>query len=181
MHNKTQRLLTLFCIFLIANNGVDLVFIHLLIMWFFFELPIFVFYSVGYWVICLVLICKTSSEYWILGWIWTCVAQTPLSWRSLLSQLQGVLLAESHQLSGPSGMVSEVKSHVAQSHILTTVTDSQRLSRWLKGLKVQPFWPNRIQSWQAPCGVNQSCSLGLCCSELLPWPNPRSFPCIHRD
>lgn len=84
----------------------------------------------------------------MLGWIWTCVAQTPLSRRTLSSQLQGVLLAESRQLSGPSGMVSEVKSHVAQSHIFTTVTDSQRLTWWLKGLKVQPFWPNRIRSWQ---------------------------------
>ena len=46
-------------------------------------------------------------------------------------------------------MVSEVKSHIAQSHILTTVTDSQRLTWWKKGLKVQPFWPNRIWSWQA--------------------------------
>lgn len=84
-----------------------------------------------------------------MGWIRTCVAQIPLSRRSLLSQLQGVLLAESLQLSASSGMVSEVKSHIAQSHILTTVTDSQRLTWWKKGLKVQPFWPNRIWSWQA--------------------------------
>lgn len=164
MHNKTQRLLILFCIFVVANNGVELVLIHLLITWLFCELPTFVFYSVGYWVICLVLICKSSSYYWILGWIWTCVAQTPLS-RKTLFQLQGVLLAESPQLSGPSGMVSEVKSHVAQSHILTTVTDSQRLTWWKKGLKIQPFWPNRIRSRQAILPLE----LPVWSTRVVPW------------
>lgn len=116
MHTQTKRLLILVCIFLVANNGWACFYTFVDNLWFFCELPTFVFYSIGYWVVFYWFVKACYNIEYCDGCGDVRPTQTTPSRRGLLPQLQKVLLAESLQLSCPSGMASAAKPPSSKSH-----------------------------------------------------------------